>query len=63
MEYYMGRIRIYSLLFVFCLAWGVGCGGDTTPDPERRGDVMKQKNVGADKSKEKAQKKGILADP
>jgi hypothetical protein len=44
------------MLLAFCLAWGVGCGGDTTPDPERRGDVMEQKNKDASKGK----KKGVL---
>jgi len=58
----MRRIAVYSLILVFCLAWGVGCGGDTTPDPERRGDVMQQKNVGKEKGKEKGKKKGILAE-
>jgi len=58
----MRRICAYSLLLIFGLAWGVGCGGDTEPDPERRGNVMQQKNVGADKGKgkDKSTKKGIL---
>ncbi len=58
----MRRIAMYSLLLVFCLAWGLGCGADPPPTPEERGNAMQQKNVGKDKGKDKATKKGILAE-
>ena len=53
-EIFMRRFILVALPLVFLLSWGIGCS-DTEPDPERRGDVMKQKNIG-----EKDKKKGIL---